>query len=85
MSPLKCGIDLIFTSKKIFFLFFPKILGLQFLDCLYMSPLKCGIDLIFTSKKKFFFYFFQKFWDSNFWTDSTCRLLSVVLILSLLV
>jgi hypothetical protein len=27
MSPLKCGIDLIFTSKKFFFLFFPKNFG----------------------------------------------------------
>jgi hypothetical protein len=56
MSPLKCGIDLIFTSKKNFFLFFGKILGPHFLDWLLVSLLKCGIDLIFTSENSFFIF-----------------------------
>jgi hypothetical protein len=72
MSPLKCGIDLIFTSKKKFFFQNQKFFGLQNLDRLLfviasyrvvrrdMSPLNLGIDLIFTSKKIFFLFFGKK-------------------------
>jgi hypothetical protein len=93
MSPLNLGIDLIFTSKKIFFSKPKNFEALKFGPALFSLIASYHVSCRFLSVvlilsllvKKIFFIFFQKKSASIFWTGSSCRLLTLVLILSLLV